>query len=114
MYAVNATIKILWILTKAVIWLDFSAILPETSTETTKTPYLQEWQMGDGEVSQIAKTSSTFGASYAKNKQNFAIFTLWSCDMLFLKIEWLTVNPKNELLEILWMDTSGHMTYMLL
>ena len=45
MYAVNTIIKILWILTKVVIWLDFSEISPETSTETAKTPYLQEWQM---------------------------------------------------------------------
>ena len=40
-----------------------------------------------GEISWIAKTSSTFGASCAKNKQNFIIFTLCSCDTLFLKIE---------------------------
>ena len=98
MHAVNATIKILEILTKVVILLAFSEILPEASTETAKTPYLQSWQMEYGEISQIAKTSSTFGASYAKNKQNFAIFTLWSCDMLFLNIEWLTADPKNELL----------------
>ena len=41
MHAVNATIKILEILTKVVILLAFSEILPETSTETAKTPYLQ-------------------------------------------------------------------------
>ena len=66
MYAENAVIKILWILAKAFTWLDFSEISPETSTETAKTPYLQEWQMEDGKFLQIVKTSSTFGASYAK------------------------------------------------
>ena len=98
MNAENAIIKILWILTKAVIWLDFSEISLETSTETAKAPYLQEWQMEDREILQIVETSSTFGASYAKNKWNFTIFTVWPCDMMFLKIQWLTADLKNELL----------------
>ena len=40
--------KILKFLTKTVIWLAFSEILPETSNETAKTPNLREnrWKMG--------------------------------------------------------------------
>ena len=42
MYAINATIKISPILTKVVIPLAFSKILPEASTETANTLYLQK------------------------------------------------------------------------
>ena len=51
MYAVNAIIKILVILTKAVIPLAFSKILPEASCETAKTTKFEIKQRGHGEIS---------------------------------------------------------------
>ena len=62
MYALNAPVKILAILTKAVISLAFSEISPEANAKTAQLPNFDIKQMENGEISQIVKTSSTFGA----------------------------------------------------
>ena len=67
MFAVNAVIESLAILTKAVIPLALSEILPEAGAETEGRKKFDIKQMENGEISQIAKTSSTFGARWAKN-----------------------------------------------
>ena len=62
MYLLNAIIKILAILTKVVISLAFSKISPEVSAKTAKTTRFDIKQMENGEILQIVKISSTFGA----------------------------------------------------
>ena len=62
MYALNVTVKILANLTKMVISLAFSKFLPEASAKTVKPTRFAIRQMENGEISWIAKTSSTFGA----------------------------------------------------
>ena len=60
MYALNVTVKISAILTKVVISLAFSEILPEASAKTAKPTRFDIKQMENGEISGIVKTSSTF------------------------------------------------------
>ena len=67
MYALNITFKILAILTKVVISLAFSEISPEASAKAVKPTRFDIKQMENGEILQIVKTSSTFGAKWAKN-----------------------------------------------
>ena len=62
MYALNVTVKISAILTKAVISLTFSIISPEANAKTANYTKFDMKQMENGEISQIVKTSSTFGA----------------------------------------------------
>ena len=62
MYALNVTVRILAILTKAVISLAFSEILPEASAKTVKPTRFDVKQMENREISWIVKTSSTFSA----------------------------------------------------
>ena len=62
MYALNALVKILAVLTKVVISLAFSKISPEANAKTAKLPNFDIKQMENGEILQIVKTSSTFGA----------------------------------------------------
>ena len=56
-----APVKILAVLTKVVISLAFSKTSLETSAKTVKVPSFDANQMENGEISQIVKTSSTFG-----------------------------------------------------
>ena len=62
MYALNVIVKILEIFIKVVILLAFSEIVPETSAKTAKHTIFDIKQMENGEILQIVKTSSTFGA----------------------------------------------------
>ena len=62
MYALNVTVKLLAILTKVVISLAFSKILPEASANTAKPTKFYIKQMENEEVLWIVKTSSNFGA----------------------------------------------------
>ena len=86
MYAISVEIKICKFWPNSYLT-DFSKISPETSNETAKYQIWEREQMEDREISQIAKTSSTFGAKCARKLWNFIVFTLWSHDMLFLKID---------------------------
>ena len=61
MYALNELVKILAVLTKAIISLAFSKILPEADAKTAKLPNFDIKQMENGEILWIVKTSSTFG-----------------------------------------------------
>ena len=55
-------VKVLAILTKAVISLSFSKILPEANAKTANYTKFDIKQMENGEILWIVKTSSTFGA----------------------------------------------------
>ena len=55
-------VKVLAILTKAVISLSFSKISPEPNTKTANYTKFDIKQMEDGEILWIVKTSTTFGA----------------------------------------------------
>ena len=67
MYAFNVIVKILAILTKAVISLAFSEISPEADAKTADYTKFDIKQMENREISQIVKTSSVFGAKGAQN-----------------------------------------------
>ena len=58
---------------KLVIWLNICEMSPESSHKTAKNPKFERKQMDYGEILQIAKTSSTFGAKWARKLWNFTI-----------------------------------------
>ena len=80
MYALNVTVKILAILTKAVISLAFSEISPEASAKTAKPTRFDIKQMENGEISWIVKTSSTLVPNEPKISK-ISLFS-WSDHMI--------------------------------
>ena len=62
MYALNALVKILAVLTKAVILLAFSKSWPEADAKIATLPNFNIKQMENEEILWTVKTSSTFGA----------------------------------------------------
>ena len=74
-------------MTKTVIWLDIGEILLMAKVYIVKTPIFERKLMEDSEILLLVKTSSTFGAKCARKWQMFAVFTLWSHDTMYLKID---------------------------
>ena len=84
---VDANLKNLKILTKVVIELDFSKVLLTAHVYTAKTPVLREnwWKMV--KCCQYQRPIALFGATCTRKWQIFIVFTLWSCDTMYLKID---------------------------